>query len=69
MSAKKARPVDKAAQLKAAKELQRQIDEMLSGQATERPRSLRDFIDKKMAEDARRKMKKTVTKRAQSCTR
>ena len=64
MSAKKVRAADKAGQLEAAKELQHQIDDILSGQATEPPRNLRDFINDKMAEDARHKMKKTPAKPA-----
>ena len=50
MNAKKVRSADKAAQEAAAEELQRQIDDILSGQAKpEPPRNLRDFVNEKMA--------------------
>jgi len=50
MNAKKVRSADKAAQEAAAEELQRQIDDLLSGQAkAEPPRNLRDFVNEKMA--------------------
>jgi hypothetical protein len=65
MSGKKVRAADKAAQQEAAKELQHQIDDILSGQPTEPPRNLRDFINDKMAEDARRKTKRTPAKPAE----
>ena len=61
MSANKVRATNKAAQQEAANELERQIAQILSGQASPKPpRNLRDFINEKMAEDARRKGRKTA---------
>jgi hypothetical protein len=65
MSAKKIRAGDKAAQQQTAEELQRQIDDILTGQPTEPPHNLRDFINEKMAEDARHKIKKSPAKPAE----
>ena len=44
----------------AAQSLRRQIDDMVSGKAQPtQPTSLREFIDRKMAQDKRQKEKKT----------
>ena len=65
MSTKKVSSADGAAQQESAKELQRQIDEIVSGKAPiEPPRNLRDFINEKMAEEARSKLKKAPAKAA-----
>jgi len=64
-SVTKAPSADRAAQQESAKELQRQIDEIVSGKVPgEPPRNLRDFVNEKMAEDARRKLKRAPAKRA-----
>ena len=66
----KAPPVDRAAQQESAKELQRQIDEVISGKGSGgTPRNLRDFVNEKMAEDARRKPKKPSPKTAKKRSR
>lgn len=65
MSEKRVRSDDKASQKETANELQSQLDEILSGQAPREPRSLRDFINKKMAEDVRRKTKAAAARSAE----
>jgi hypothetical protein len=44
----------------AAQNLRRQIDDLVGGNAPARPSSLRDFIDRKMAERRRDNRKETV---------
>ena len=63
MSDKKDRSDEKAKQEAAAQELQRQIDELISGQTPDRPpRSLRDFIN----QETLKKQKRRKTDQAKS---
>lgn len=56
MSDKKDHSDKKAEQEAAAQELQRQIDELVSGQAPDQPpRSLRDFINQEMLKKQQRR--------------
>jgi len=65
MSEKRVPSTDKVSQKETANELQSQLDDIVSGRVTEEPRSLRDFINKKMAEDVRRKSKAAAARPAE----